>query len=154
MWHVPETQLTKVCTWTWVIYHVSSCFPIYKLFPKRTWDFYQIWWIKLTDICKPYLSHTHKFNWIYPAQEMVLFPETIICQIKILCWVWDTFPQLLTKSVPKTQKAIKSIDVCCGLNRKYLLRLRYLNIWVPVNGPFGGDMEHFEAADSLQEVWY
>lgn len=128
--------------------------PFINYFQKEPEIFIKYGELKLTDICKPYLSHTHKFNWIYPAQEMVLFPETIICQIKILCWVWDTFPQLLTKSVPKTQKAIKSIDVCCGLNRKYLLRLRYLNIWVPVNGPFGGDMEHFEAADSLQEVWY
>lgn len=102
--------------------------PFINYFQKEPEIFIKYGELKLTDICKPYLSHTHKFNWIYPAQEMVLFPETIICQIKILCWVWDTFPQLLTKSVPKTQKAIKSIDVCCGLNRKYLLRLRYLNI--------------------------
>lgn len=126
--------------------------PFINYFQKESETVIKYSELKLIDIGKQYLTHTHKFNWIYSAHEIVLFPESIICQIKVPCWVWDTFTDLLTKGVLKTQKAIKVIGICCGLNWKYLLRLKYLKIWAPVNGSFWGDIEHLEAADSLQEA--
>lgn len=130
----PESQLLWLAcehgACAWVTAHTKewhefgSCIisvsPIINYFQREPETSIKYSKLKLIGICKQYSLHAHKFNWIYPIQEIMLFLETIICQIKILCWVWDTFTQLLTKGVLETGKTIKAIGICCGLNKKLL----------------------------------